>query len=49
MTLRLVIGIEEGFSGSRYIRKRFTQDCPAIPLLDFLGETCRAAVERIPG
>ncbi len=45
---RLVVGIEDGFSGARYIRKRFTQDCPSVPLLGSLEETCRSAVERIP-
>ena len=44
----LVVGIEAGFTGARYIRRRFAQDCPAVPLLDDMAATCRAAVERLP-
>lgn len=36
----LVVGIEEGYSGAKYIRHRFTQDCPEVPILDSLDETC---------
>ncbi|MEX2043531.1 MAG: hypothetical protein WD926_01400 [Patescibacteria group bacterium] len=39
----LVVGIEEGFSGARYIRRRFGQDCPEVPILDSLADTCREA------
>lgn len=39
----LVVGIEEGFSGARYIRRRFGQDCPEVPILDSLPDTCREA------
>jgi hypothetical protein len=45
--LNLVIGIEEGFSGARYIRQRFSQDCPQVPILSSLAETCRAALDLI--
>jgi hypothetical protein len=41
---RLVIGIEEGFSGARYIRHRFGQDCPSVPILASLSEACAQAV-----
>ncbi len=41
--VRLVVGIEEGFSNERYIRRRLTQDCPRIPLCATLEETCAAA------
>jgi hypothetical protein len=40
----LVVGIEPGFTGERYIRRRFAQDCPRVPLCDSLEEACRAAV-----
>jgi hypothetical protein len=43
--VRVVVGIEPGFSGERYIRHRFGQDCPAVPLVTSLEEACRAAVE----
>lgn len=42
---QLVIGIEEGFSGARYVRHRFAQDCPRVPLVATLAEACRLAVE----
>lgn len=41
---RLVLGIEDGFSGARYVRRRFAQECPTVPILDTLEATCRAAV-----
>jgi hypothetical protein len=41
---KLVVGIEEGFTGARYIRRRFLQDCPNIPILDFLEQVCNVAV-----
>lgn len=44
---RLVVGIEEGFTGARYIRRRFAQDCPEVPLCDTLEATCRAAVNLL--
>ena len=40
---RLVVGIEPGFSGERYIRHRFGQDCPAVPLCSTLVDTCERA------
>jgi hypothetical protein len=45
---RLVVGIEEGFSGARYIRQRFGQDCPAVPLVSALEEACRVALRLLP-
>lgn len=45
--VKLVLGIEEGFSNSRYIRRRFSQDCPEIPIFDSLEPACRKAVELI--
>ncbi len=50
--VNLVVGIEDGFTGARYIRRRFEQDCPDVPLCTSLEDTCRAAVElcaaRVP-
>lgn len=40
----LVIGIEEGFSGAKYIRHRLEQDCPMVTILDSLEETCQRAI-----
>ena len=45
--VRLVVGIEDGFSGARYIRQRFRQDCPDVPLVASLEATCRAVVELV--
>lgn len=44
---KLVIGIESGFSGERYIRRRFGQDCPAVPLCESLAGTCATAMRLI--
>ena len=44
---KIVIGIEEGFTGSRYIKKRFDRDCPDVPILESLEETCKRALEMI--
>lgn len=43
--VRLAVGIDEGFSGARYIRHRFGQDCPRVPLVSSLAAVCAAAVE----
>jgi hypothetical protein len=45
--VRLVVGLEDGFSGARYIRHRFGRDCPAVPLVPSLEQACRAAAELI--
>jgi hypothetical protein len=45
--VKLVLGIEEGFSGSRYIRRRFAQDCPNIAIYSTLEETCQQVVKQI--
>jgi hypothetical protein len=42
--VKLVVGIEKGFTGARYIRRRFSQDCPDVPILDSLEQVCNMAV-----
>lgn len=42
--IKLVLGIEEGFSGARYIRRRFEQDCPKIQIQSTLEDTCQEAL-----
>ena len=42
---KLVVGVEEGFTGAKYIKRRFPQDCPEVPLCSTLEETCREAVK----
>ncbi len=44
---KIVVGIEEGFSGLKYIRRRFSQDCPDVPILDSLKETCTKVLEML--
>jgi len=46
---RIVVGIEDGFSGARYIRHRFGQDCPRVPLVSSLPAVCAAAVRLANG
>lgn len=46
---KLVIGIEEGFGNERYIRRRFGQDCPDVPILSSLPETCSVTLELLEG
>jgi hypothetical protein len=46
-SINLVVGIEEGFGNERYIKRRFSQDCPDVPILSSLLETCEVAVELI--
>lgn len=41
---KLVVGIEDGFSGARYIKRRLSQDCPNIKICSSLQETCEKAV-----
>ncbi|MFY9227460.1 MAG: nucleoside 2-deoxyribosyltransferase domain-containing protein [Blastocatellia bacterium] len=45
--IKLVLGIEEGFSNSRYIRRRFAQDCPNINICNTLEETCQQVIKQI--
>ena len=46
---KIVIGVQEGFSGAKYIRKRFGQDCPDVPVLSSLEETCKKVLEMLEG
>ena len=46
-SIKLVVGIEDGFSGARYLRYIFQEGCPYVPLLDTLQNTCQKAVEII--
>ncbi len=51
--VKIVVGISDGFSGARYLRRRFAQDCPDVPICASLPETCleasRLANERWDG
>jgi hypothetical protein len=46
---KLVVGIEDGFTNARYIRRRLSQDCPDVQILNSLKETCRTAVQLAEG
>ena len=45
--INLVVGIEEGFSNERYIRRRLTQDCPEVTICSTLEATCQQAIKLI--
>jgi hypothetical protein len=45
--IKLTIGIEEGFGNARYIKRRFSQDCPDIKIADDLEAMCQNAVELV--
>lgn len=45
MKANLVVGMEDGFTGSKYIKRRILQDCPEVPICDSLEETCEQAVK----
>lgn len=42
--IKVVVGIEKGFSSERYLRKTIGSKAPDIPIPDLLEETCRRAV-----
>ncbi|HTK05199.1 MAG TPA: nucleoside 2-deoxyribosyltransferase domain-containing protein [Candidatus Eisenbacteria bacterium] len=42
---RVVVGIEDGFTNARYLRRTIGKKAPAIPLCASLEETCRKAIE----
>ena len=44
---KLVVGIEEGYTGAKYIRHVFPKDCPKIPICKTLEETCIKAIELV--
>jgi hypothetical protein len=45
--VRLVVGVEDGFSGARYVRRRFAQDCPAVPVVSSLQEACDRTITQL--
>lgn len=44
--VKLVVGMEEGFSGAKYIRYVLEQEWE-IPIFDNLADTCQSAVEQV--
>lgn len=45
--VRIVVGIEEGYSGAHYVRHRLGQDCPWLVIHEDLYKTCLAATRLI--
>jgi hypothetical protein len=45
--VKLIVGVEEGFTNERYIRRRLSQDCPDIRICQTLEETCAEAISKI--
>ncbi|MBT4376914.1 hypothetical protein HOD29_06075 [archaeon] len=45
--LNLSIGIEPGFSGERYIRKRIDQDYPEIKIYSTLEDVCEDVCQKL--
>ena len=46
-SIKLAVGLEEGYTGAKYIRRRVMQDCPEITINNSLEETCKSAVELL--
>ena len=44
---KLVLGVEDGFSGKKYIVLRFTEDCPDIPICQSLDEVCSRVISLL--
>jgi hypothetical protein len=42
-----VVGVEKGFGNERYIRRRLAQDCPEVPIMTSLEDTCLKALEKL--
>jgi len=45
--IKVVVGIEAGFSNERYLRQTIASKAPAIPLCDTLPQTCDAALRLL--
>lgn len=45
--ISVVVGIEEGFSNARYIRRTLAAKAPRIPVLPTLESTCTAAIDAL--
>ena len=45
--VKLVVGIEKGFSNERYIRRRLEQDCPQVAMPHSLIATCEQVCELL--
>lgn len=46
--IQLIVGIEQGFSNEKYIRRTLAQKCPSVPVCSYLDETLEHAVKLLP-
>lgn len=46
-SIKLAVGIEDKYTGAKYIQRRVSQDCPEIIICNSLEETCGRAVEDL--
>src|SRR5262249_53460006 len=46
--IKVVVGIDEGFSNARYLRYTLPRKAPNIPLRSTLREACEAALALLP-
>ena len=44
---KLIVGIEKGFTGARYIKRRLSQDCPEVKICSSLEQTCKEAIKAV--
>lgn len=44
-SIKVVVGIEDGFTGRKYIRKTLVKKYPNIPICDTLEQTCDLAIQ----
>jgi len=42
---KIVVGIEEGYTGAKYLRHVLPKEYPEVPICESLEETCRKAIE----
>jgi hypothetical protein len=45
--IKLAVGVEEGYTGAKYIQRRMSQDCTEITICNSLEETCRDAIRLV--
>jgi hypothetical protein len=45
--IKIAVGIEPGFTGERYIRKRLEEDCPDLAISSTLEDVCQKAISLL--
>ena len=41
---KMVVGIEEGYTGAKYVRHVLPKEYPEVPICESLDETCEKAI-----